>query len=205
MVGEMVNRASDALFALSARIPAAVAHAKRRAVEQPSTRSCDDSIGRLLAVQAAHLVPGARILEIGAGVGIATAWLVAGLGSRTDAEILSAEADETLSATARAYQWPSYVRIETADSKTALADRLSTFDLILADASASSVDDVDAVVDALRSGGMLIFDQTAVSAAVNGLEDISLAELRKTIFDHNELVVADIDWSSGLLIATKRP
>ena len=205
MVGEMVNRASDALFALSARIPAAVAHAKRRAVEQPSTRSCDDSIGRLLAVQAAHLVPGARILEIGAGVGIATAWLVAGLGSRTDAEILSAEADETLSATARAYQWPSYVRIETADSKTALADRLSTFDLILADASASSVDDVDAVVDALRSGGMLIFDQTAVSAAVNGLEDISLTELRKTIFDHNELVVADIDWSSGLLIATKRP
>jgi len=94
---------------------------------------------------------------------------------------------------------------KTADSKTALADRLSTFDLILADASASSVDDVDAVVDALRSGGMLIFDQTAVSAAVNGLEDISLAELRKTIFDHNELVVADIDWSSGLLIATKRP
>ena len=52
---------------------------------------------------------------------------------------------------------------------------------------------------------MLIFDQTAVSAAVNGLEDISLTELRKTIFDHNELVVADIDWSSGLLIATKRP
>jgi predicted O-methyltransferase YrrM len=204
MVGEMVDSASDALFALSARIPAPVAHAKRRAVEQRFTRSCDDSVGRLLAVQAAHLPPNARVLEIGTGVGIATAWIVSGLGSRNDVEILSVEVDDTLSATARTYHWPSYVRIETTDAETALADYPDTFDLILADASASTLDHVDAIVDAARSGGMLIFDHNAVSAAATE-PDTSLTTLRQTVLDHNKLIAVDIDWASGLLVATKRP
>jgi predicted O-methyltransferase YrrM len=201
LVGEMVHSASDALFALSTGIPAAVAHAKRRAVEQRLRETCDDAVGRLLAVQAAHLPSGAKILEIGAGVGIATAWLVAGLDSRTDVEIVAVESDETLSATARAYDWPSYVRVETTDAKTPLAD--CTFDLILADA-ASGVDLVDAMVAASRSGGMLIFDLVGLGATVSGPEDTSVAPLRRAVFDHDQLLVADIDWSSGLLIATKR-
>ena len=161
-------------------------------------------MGRLLAVQAAHLPPGAKILEIGAGVGIATAWLVAGLGSRTDVELLSVEADETLSATARSYDWPRYVRIETADAKTALAGHPATFDLILADASASSFDHFDAIVGASRPGGMLIFVQDAVSAAASAPEDTPLSALRRTALDHDQLVAVDLDWSGGLLIAAKR-
>lgn len=199
MVGEMVDSASDALFALSAGIPAPVAHSKRRAVKQQLfTRSRDDSVGRFLAVQAAHLPPNAKLLELGTGVGIATAWLVSGLGSRTDVDILSVEPDDTLSAAARTYQWPSYVRIETADAATALADHPDTFDLILADASPSTVDHVEAIVDASRSGGMLIFNHNAV-------EPDALTTLRQTVLDHDTLVAVDIDWAGGLLIAAKRP
>src|SRR5207249_3534987 len=199
----MVHSASDALFALSAGIPAPVAHAKRRAIEQPFTRSCDDGVGRLFAVLAAHLPPGAKVLEIGTGVGIATAWLVSGLGSRTDVDILSFEVDDTLSATTRTYRWPSYVRIGTADAKTALADHPSTFDLILVDASRLTLDRIDAIVDAVRRAGMLVVDHTASSAAASEPET-SLTTLRKTVLDHDKLVAVDIAWSNGLLVATKR-
>ncbi len=206
MVGEMVDNASDALFALTVGIPAPVAHAKRRGVAQRFAESCDDDVGRLLAVQAAHLPTGAKVLEIGTGVGIATAWLVAGLGSRTDVDIFSVEADETLSATARSYQWPSYVRIETANVDTALADHPSTFDLILADASASTLDLADAMVDASRSGGMLIFNRNAFrAAAASEPEDAALSALRQIVLDHDRLVAVDIEWTGGLLIAAKRP
>jgi predicted O-methyltransferase YrrM len=205
MVGEMVENASDVLYALSARIPAPVAHAKRRPVRQVFTRPLDDSVGRVLAVQAAHLRPNARVLEIGAGVGIATAWLITGLGPRTDVDILSVDVDTALSAAAaRTYQWPSYVRIETADAATTMADHPDTFDLILADASASTLDHVNAIVDASRSGGMLIFNRTTVSATANG-PDTSLTALRQTVLDHDKLVAVDIDWSTGLLIASKLP
>jgi predicted O-methyltransferase YrrM len=205
MVGEMVGRASDGLFAISGRIPAPVAHAKRRAVEQRFTRSCTDSVGRLLAVEAAHLPPNAKVLEIGTGVGIATAWLVSGLGSRTDVEILSVEIDDTLSATARGDDWPSYVRIKTANVETALADHPGTFDLILADAFALTCDHVDTMVDASRSRGMLIFfHHTGVDAVASEPEDTRLTRLREFVLDHNELVAVDINWSGGLLIAAKR-
>jgi len=79
-----------------------------------------------------------------------------------------------------------------------------TFDLILADASASTLDHVDAIVDASRSGGMLIFDHKAVSAAATE-PDTSLTTLRHTVLDHDKLIAVDIDWASGLLVATKRP
>jgi predicted O-methyltransferase YrrM len=203
MVGEMVEGGSDALFALSAGIPADVTHAKRRAVKhQLFTRSCDDKFGRLLAVQAAHLRPNAKVLEIGTGVGVATAWLVSGLGSRTDVDVLSVERDDTLSGAAREYRWPSYVRIETADTATTLADHSDTFDLILADASASTLDNVDAIIDASRSGGMLILTRNAVSAP--GEPAGFLTTLLETVLHHDKLVAVDIDWSSGVLIATKR-
>lgn len=203
-VGEMVESASDALFALSAGIPAVVAHAKRRAVKQGLfTSSPDDSVGRLLAVQAAHLRPHARVLELGSGVGIATAWLVTGLGSRTDVDILSLELDDTLSMAARTYEWPSYVRIEIADAETALAGHPDTFDLVLADASASTLDHVEAIIDASRCGGMLIFSRNAISSSAS--EPDTLTTLRQTVLDHDKLVAVEIDWDGGLRIAAKRP
>ncbi len=205
MVGELVDSASDALFALTAGIPAAVAQAKRRGVAHRFTESCDDGVGRLLAVQAAHLPTGAKVLELGTGVGIATAWLVAGLGSRTDVDILSVQADDTLSATARGDDWPSYVRIDTADVEAVLADHPGTFDLIAADASAVTVDHVDTMVDASRSRGMLIFlHHSGIDAAASEPEETPLSALRQTVLDHSELVAVDIDWSGGLLIAAKR-
>lgn len=204
IVGELVHRASDALFALSARIPEPVADAKRRAVEQRFTRSCSDDVGRFLAVQAGHLPPNGKVLDIGAGVGIATAWLVSGLGSRADVVILTVESDEMLSAAARSYQWPSYVRIETADADTALADHPHTFDLIFTDASPATLGHIDAIIDASRSGGMLIFGYSAVSAAATEPEGTSLTALRQAVLDHDKLVAVDMDWPSGLLIATKR-
>ena len=61
-----------------------------------------------------------------------------------------------------------------------------------------------ALVEAARPGGMLIFHQLAVRTAMNGPEDPSIAHLREALSHHDDLVVADIDWSGGLLIATKR-
>ena len=194
-VGAMVERSSDTLYALSAGIPAPVAAAKRRAVHHCLPNGCSDDIGRLTAVQVAHLRVGARVLEIKCGVGILTAWLVAGLGRRTDVKILSAESDPALGAVARDHPWPSYVYIETANAETVLARQRDVFDLILADASAATTDTVAPLVDAARSGGMLIIYNTGAATQT---------ALLRTILEHDHLVAAQIDWATGLLIAAKR-
>jgi len=55
--------------------------------------SCDPVVGRLLAVLAAHLRGGARVLELGTGTGVGTAWIVSGLLPRTDVTVLTVEHD----------------------------------------------------------------------------------------------------------------
>jgi len=202
VVGELVENASDGLYALSARIPEPVAHAKRRAVAERFAKACPDDVGRLLAVQAAHLPTGAGILEIGAGVGVMTAWLVSGLGSRDDVHIVAIETDDTLSAAARTYRWPSFVRLETLDAATVLADHKGGFDLVFADASAWTADDVSAIVDASSPGAMLVLACNAKPTAA-GPADTTLEARRQTVMGHDDLVATDIA-PSGLLIATKR-
>jgi predicted O-methyltransferase YrrM len=203
-VGELVENASDDLYALSARIPEPVIHAKRRAVAERFARACPDEVGRLLAVQAAHLPTGARILEIGAGVGVMTAWLVAGLGSRGDVQIVAIETDETLGATARTYRWPPFVRLETRDAATVLADNEGGFDLVFADAFAWTADDVDAMVGASSPGAMLVLAYNAARPGATGTADTLLEARRRTVLGHDDLVATEIDAPRGLLIATKR-
>lgn len=181
-VAELVDRSSDQLFAIAQHIPCGVAEAKRRAVEQGVSCSCDDSVGRFLAAQAAHLSSGAKILEIGDVDGTATAWLLAGLGSRDDVDVLSLS-----------------VQIDAAQVQLP-----GTFDLIVADGRRLPLDDAGAVlIDGLRPGGMLIVDHFGVGAPDHRPTDkTARPNLRQVILEHPELVAAPIDWPSGVLVAT---
>ncbi len=207
-IGEMVDHASDALFALLTRVPAPVARAKRRAVCDGAVRLCDDGVGRLLALQAAHLPSGARILEIGTGVGLGTAWLVTGLGARTDVGIVSVQVDGAPSGAARSERWPAYVRIDTADAATTLASHPGVFDLIVADASIASTpeaaltpDHVGAAVGAARPGGMLILFCSAVRGGDS--DHGHLEALRHSVIHHPELLGVEVDSSGKVVIATR--
>lgn len=53
-----------------------VAAATARAHQAGFPMSCDPAVGRLLAVPAAHLPEGARVLDLGTGTGVGTAWIV---------------------------------------------------------------------------------------------------------------------------------
>src|SRR5579872_240975 len=116
-------------------VPAVVAAARERATDIGFAFSCDDETGRLLAVLAAAVAEGGRILEIGTGVGVGCAWMICGLGSRTDVELVSVESDEKAAAAARKGSWPSYVRLLVGDI-TEILPSLGTFDLIFPDAPA---------------------------------------------------------------------
>ena len=65
--------------------------ATARAREAGFPMSCDPAVGRLLAVLAAQLPGQARVLELGTGVGVGTAWIVSGLLPRTDVMVLTVE------------------------------------------------------------------------------------------------------------------
>lgn len=204
IVQELVGETSDKLFALSNGVPMPIAEAKRRAVKCGFKQSCQDGIGQFLAVLAGNLPQHASVLELGTGVGVGTAWIVYGLGVRTDVRIFSAEVDESLGESASSFDWPSYVNLKTADGAAVLADH-GPFDLIFADAPPLKFDHFDAIFDALRPGGMLVVDDVGPKAQARNPDDTKIGQLRQAILGHRGLVAADIDWSTGMIVATRRP
>lgn len=201
-VRALVENGSDRLAPLLAECPPAVAASRRRATDLGFRQSCNTDVGRLLAVLAGAVPRDGRILELGTGVGVGTAWITSGLGLRSDVEIVSVESDERLSDATRTWPWPPYVTMVTADGRDVLG-ALGTFDLVFADAAPIKYGHIEAVLAALRPRGLLVIDDTPLgSSAVETVRE-HVETLRRLISEHAELTSVELDWAGGLIVASK--
>jgi predicted O-methyltransferase YrrM len=159
------------------------------------TISSEPPAGALLAVLAAAVPPGGRILEIGTGAGVGLAWLVEGLAGRTDVEVRTVEHDARLGELAAAGDWPENVTLHGGDVLE-LLDTLGSFDLIFADAEGGKWHGLDRTIAALAPGGHLLVDDMA-----NGHEQT--ARVRETLLAHPGLTAVELPCGTGLILATR--
>jgi predicted O-methyltransferase YrrM len=200
LVRQMVRRSSQQLHLVLARLPDAVIAAKQRAYALGFTKACTDPVGRLLASLAASVPEGGRIMEIGTGVGVGTAWISAGLGLRNDVEVMSLEINRQLSDAAQSWPWPGYVRVVNADAFDAVK-AYGKFDLVFADAVPYKYDYIEDAISLLRPGGFLLVDDlktTMGRAEANARKDA----LRHLLLHHPKLQAVDFEWSSGVILAS---
>ncbi|MEV6850232.1 class I SAM-dependent methyltransferase [Actinoplanes sp. NPDC051411] len=159
------------------------------------TISSEPPAGALLAVLSAAVPPGGRILEIGTGAGVGLAWLVEGLGGRTDVEVRSVERDPRLGALTAAADWPENVTLHGGDVLE-LFDTLGTFDLIFADAQGGKSHGLDRTIAALAPGGHLLVDDMAA-------DQEQIARVRDTLLAHPGLTAVELPCGTGLILATR--
>jgi predicted O-methyltransferase YrrM len=138
-------------------LPEPVALAAERAARAGFTLSCDPGTGRLLSVLAAAVPPGGRVLELGTGAGVGTAWITDGLSHRAD--------------------WPGWVRLVTADA-LAFVPAAGQSDLIFADSRGGKWEGLALTVAALRPGGLLLVDDMTPRPDARHDEAAKLAEIR---------------------------
>lgn len=202
LVRELVEQGSDRLYLMQANVPRVVAAARRRAKEMRFPASCRDEVGRLLGVLAAAVPPQGRVLEIGTGVGVGLAWMVTGLRNRDDVEVLSIEGDLRLAESARAQDWPGCVRLLAGDA-CELVRTLGRFDLVFADAAPVKYGNLQATLDALRPGGVLVVDDLCVTPATTDQELAERDGLRLALLRHPGLQAVELDWASRVIVATR--
>ena len=77
----------------AASYPERVRAAMSRAAAAAFELSSEPAVGRAIMTLAAAVRQGGRILEIGTGLGVGTAWLVEGLETRPDVELVTIECD----------------------------------------------------------------------------------------------------------------
>lgn len=187
-----------------AAVPPLVAAATERAREAGFPMSSEPGVGRLLAVLAAHLPQNARVLELGTGAGVGTAWITAGLGAREDVTVVSVEKDAGYAALAARGDWPPFVDLRTGDALEELAAGRNGFDLIFADAPGGKTTGLERTIAALRPHGLLVVDDMTELPDWPATHKAAQEKVRQALMTHPGLVATELATGSGVILATAR-
>ncbi|MEV6165561.1 class I SAM-dependent methyltransferase [Streptomyces sp. NPDC052052] len=164
--------------------------------------SCEPSTGALLRTLAAAK-PGGRILELGTGAGMSTAWLLAGMNEH--AELLTVEQEGRLVEVARGQlgQDPrvSFVHGDAGELIGKLTGE--TFDLIFADTWAGKFEQLDETLELLAPGALYVVDDLLPQSTWPEGHGPRAEALAERLLTDERLTATRLDWSSGLIIATR--
>jgi predicted O-methyltransferase YrrM len=184
-------------------MPPLVQQAAARAQESGFPHSCEPEVGRLLATLAAHLPAGARVLELGTGTGVGTAWITSALLPRADVTVLSVEKDPETAALAARGDWPGFVELRCADALAVLGEA-GEFDLIFADAQGGKTEGLDRTIAALAPHGMLVVDDMTAMPAWDAEQGAKQQEVRQLLLASPLLASVELDHGSGVILSTRR-
>jgi predicted O-methyltransferase YrrM len=144
-----------------------------------------------------------RLLELGTGTGIATAWLLDGMDAASQLDTV--ENDETPLLVARRHLGHDVrVRFHLADGAAFLAQaEPQSYDLIFADAWPGKFSELNQALALLKPGGFYVIDDLLPQP--NWPEDHApkVPRLIETLAQRPDLTLCPLAWSSGLVIAVK--
>lgn len=184
-------------------MPALVATATQRARSAGFRFSCEPGTGQLLAVLAAHLPTRARVLELGTGTGVGTAWIVSALLPRTDVTVTTVEKDPQTAALAAQGDWPKFVDLRHGNALDLLPG-LGTFDLIFADAQGGKWEGLDRTIAALNPRGLLAVDDMTPAPDWTSGQRAKQDEVRRALLTSPLLTSIELDHGSGVILSARR-
>ncbi len=183
-------------------MPELVAAATGRARSAGFDLSCEPAVGGLLAVLAAHLPGGSRILELGTGAGVGTAWIVSGLLPRTDVTVTTVEQDPQTAQLAGQGSWPAFTDLRRGDALDVLREG-GGFDLIFADAPGGKHEGLDLTIAALNPRGLLVVDDMTPVPRWPAELHARQAEVRRALLASPRLISVELACGSGVIVCAR--
>jgi predicted O-methyltransferase YrrM len=181
-----------------AALPAILARTEQLGFPMPS----EPRTGALLRVLAASK-PGGRLLELGTGTGIATAWLLDGMDA--EASLVSIDIDASAQAVAREHLGhDKRVRFVTGDAAVFLRPQVrGSFDLVFADAMIGKYEMLDEALSLPRAGGLYVIDDMLPQESWPEEHAPKVPRLLDELAHRADLKLVSLAWSSGLAVAVK--
>ncbi|MBF6557955.1 MAG: class I SAM-dependent methyltransferase [Acidimicrobiales bacterium] len=165
--------------------------------------SSEPEVGRLIAFFSNGVPSGGRVLELGTGSGVGLAWIVHGIGERTDVEVVSVELDGERAVQAQAMGWPEWVSIIEGDGADVVGT-LGSFDLIFPDAPGGKIFKLRKTIADLRAGGVILVDDMDLSRHSDPELRNGLATVKDRLLQHPDLICAELPFASGVIVARRR-
>ena len=158
--------------------------------------------GALLAALAASK-PGGRLLELGTGTGIGTAWLLSGMDG--DARLDTVDVDEQVTAIARRHlSSDPRLAFHLADGAAFLSrSPKAHYDLIYADAWPGKFSHLDDALSLLTVGGIYFIDDLLPQPNWPDGHAPKVTALIETLERKAGFVTGKLAWASGLMIVVR--
>jgi predicted O-methyltransferase YrrM len=162
----------------------------------------DPQTGSLLRALAASK-PGGRLLELGTGTGIGTAWLLAGMDA--DSQLDSVESDPRVLAIAQRHlgQDPR-VRFHLADGVEFLVNApRCQFDFIFADTWPGKFVQLDQALSLVRPGGLYVVDDLLPQPNWPAGHAPKVPALIAELESRRDFVAVKLAWATGLMLLVR--
>ena len=158
--------------------------------------------GALLRTLAASK-PGGRLLELGTGTGLATAWLLAGMDA--EARLISVDTDPAVQAIARdELGGDPRVSFVLEDGMDFIRRQPpASFDLVFADAMPGKYEGLDAALALVRPGGFWIGDDMSPQPNWPDGHPTRVAGLIADLRARSGWTITEMAWASGLIVAVR--
>jgi predicted O-methyltransferase YrrM len=185
------------------RCPAALAAIERETVAMGFPMASDRLTGTLLRALAASK-PGGALLELGTGTGFGTAWLLDGVDAH--ARLTTVDNNPAVVAVAqRNLGHDPRVTFHIEDGAAFLeAQRGRAYDLIFADTWPGKFDHLEEALQLLKPGGLYIIDDLLPQPNWPEGHAPRVPALVATLEARRDLVLTKLNWSTGLIVATRR-
>ncbi|OIK10926.1 hypothetical protein BIV60_19330 [Bacillus sp. MUM 116] len=164
-------------------------------------QSCDRKTGFLLKGLAASK-PRGNFLELGTGAGASASWIVEGMDEHS--KLTSVDIDSNVQSIARKYLGDDQRISFSCEDGAAFIENLSEqFDFIFADTWPGKFELLDKTLDHLNVGGFYVIHDLLPDWRLPEEYKIKAPKLVHTLRNRPDLVITEMDWSTGLLLAIK--
>jgi predicted O-methyltransferase YrrM len=184
--------------------PPQLAAIRARTSEVQFAMASEARVGALLRCLAASK-PGGRLLELGTGTGIATAWLLDGMDAAstlvsvdTDAAVLQI-ARESLGGDPR-------LTLVTADGLAFLTTQTTaSFDMVFADAMPGKYEGLESALAVVAPGGLYVIDDMLPQQNWPEGHAAKIPVLIERLAARPDFRILPLVWASGVVVAVRRP
>lgn len=161
-------------------------------------------VGALLRTLAAGK-PAGRLLELGTGTGMATAWLLAGMDRAST--LVSVDIDEKVQAVAKqALGSDPRLTLILQDGTDFLRQQPPrSFDLVFADAMPGKYEALEPALELVKPAGFFVIDDMLPQPSWPEGHGERADALMQRLFAEADFAAAPLVWASGVVLAVRKP